>query len=483
MTIAIPTTQCEIESVYQAGSAAVVTVFTLLLNQKVELENRVQELEARLAKDSGNSGKPPSSDGLKRKPQSLREPSNRTAGGQRGHRGTTLERSDAPDATSLSAPTVCEGCGAELDETDCVQRERRQVFDVPPTPLEVTEYQVESRSCPQCQTVSRGTFPAGVTAPAQYGPRVRSLLVYWNAGHFLPYARTCQIMKEVFGVSLSQGTLLSALQFASEQLKATETAVRTALAGASVANFDETGIRIEGKLHWLHSASAGPLLAYSPQASRGQPGMEAAGILPRFRGRAVHDFWRAYFKFDCTHALCNVHHLRELKYLQDQYGQKWAGAMRAVLIEMKTGVEAARAEGKTALPPEVLLRFQTQYDALLAQGETANPALVSEGTPRKGRPKQTPARNLLNRLRGYRAETLAFLTDFSVPFDNNRAERDVRMMKVQQKISGGFRAASGAKAFCRVRGYLVSAQNRSHPLLEALRQVFLGAPLDLVSDA
>jgi transposase len=331
--------------------------------------------------------------------------------------------------------------------------------------------------------VSRGTFPEGVTQPVAYGPGVKALLVYLQAYQLLPYARSCELMEDLFGTRISEGTLSEALQTGSSQLEATEAAIREAITQAKVAHFDETGLRIEGRLHWLHSASTEMWVHYSPQKKRGQEGMKAAGVLPNFRGRAVHDGWASYFSYDCEHALCNAHHLREMTFLVERHSQAWAEELKRLLIEMKQAVEAAKAAGKSVLPKKTLYSLLKRYDALLKKGEAANPPPSPEAVPRRGRRKQTPARNLLDRLRRYQEETLAFLHDFAVPFDNNRAERDIRMMKVQQKVSGGFRSQDGAQAFCRIRGYLASARKQSHPVLFALHQLFLGHPLNLVPPA
>lgn len=480
----------EIRAVYDAGPAAVIDLVEGLLSRlqgmeetNRQLEARVKGVEDRLSKDSHNSGKPPSSDGLARKPKSLREKSGKKSGGQPGHPGKTLELRDDPDRTVPHVPAECERCGGSLSGAETVLIERRQVFDLPPMELEATEHQVESRRCSHCGTVSRGSFPEGVTQPVQYGEGVRSMITYLQAYQLLPYARTCELMGDLFGVSVSEGTLSEALQSCSSRLAATEEAIREALTREAVAHFDETGLRIEGKLHWLHSASSETLSHYSPQKKRGREGMAQAGILPGFRGRAVHDGWTSYFAYGCDHALCNAHHLRELTFLAERSGQEWAGEMKGLLIEMKETVGAARAEGKATLPAETLLSLRARYEALLEAGEAANPLPPPDPGPRRGRKRQTPARNLLDRLRRYNGETLAFLYDFMVPFDNNRAEREIRMMKVQQKISGGFRSQEGAEAFCRIRGYIASARKQAHNVLFALQQVFIGHPLTLVFNA
>lgn len=477
----------EIRSVYDAGPEAVIALVEGLLRRQSaleetnrQLEARVKALEDRLSKDSRTSGKPPSSDGLARKPKSLREKSGKPPGGQKGHPGKTLEFSEAPDHRVVHAPSVCDGCGGELGEAETVARERRQVFDLPPMKLLATEHAAESRCCSCCGTVSRGRFPEGVTQPVAYGPGVKALLVYLQSYQLLPYARTCELFHDLFGSPISEGTLSEAIQTGSSRLEGTEAALQAALRQAAVAHFDETGLRIEGKLHWLYSASTQTLSHFSPQKKRGQEGMTAAGVLPGFKGRAVHDGWASYFAYGCGHALCNAHHLRELTFLAERHAQGWATEMKRLLIEMKQAVEAATEAGKTALEKKTLRALVKRYDALLQAGETANPPPPPEAVPRRGRKKQTPARNLLDRLRRYQPETLAFLFDFAVPFDNNRAEREIRMMKVQQKVSGGFRSQEGAQAFCRIRSYLASARKQAHTVLFALQQLFLGHPLTLV---
>jgi transposase len=469
----------EIRAVYDTGPEAVIALVEGLLNRLSLMEGRVKELEDRLSKDSRNSGKPPSSDGLKRKPVSLRQPSGKKTGGQPGHQGKTLEFCDAPDERIVHAPISCEGCGEALSEAETVETERRQVFDLPPLKGEVTEHQIEGRRCPVCGTVSRGAFPEGLTQPVQYGPRLKALLVYLQSYQLLPYARTCELLRDLFGLSLSEGTLFEAIQTVSSSLEQTEAALREAITRSKVAHFDETGLRIEGKLSWLHSASTETLVHYSPQKKRGHEGMTQAGVLPHFQGRAVHDGWASYFTFDCSHALCNAHHLRELTFLAERHREAWAEEMKSLLIEMKQSVEAAKAAGKSALTKKTLRSLLNRYEGLLKKGETVNPPLPPAAVSRRGRRKQTPARNLLDRLRRYQEETLAFLYDFAVPFDNNRAEREIRMMKVQQKISGGFRSQEGADAFCRIRGYIASARKQSYNVLFALQQAFLLQPLIL----
>ena len=487
----------EIRAVYDAGPEAVIALVEGLLTHlsrigelEARVEARVKELEDRLSRDSHNSSRPPSSDPPHTKETkgkqtgSLREKSGKPPGGQRGHRGETLRLREDPHQIVVHSPSDCAHCGGALSESETVATERRQVWEVPPISVEVTEHRVEHRRCPGCDTITSGDFPVGVTQPVQYGERLRGVGVYLQAYHLLPFARTSELLGDVFGVALSEGTLFTALHAASGRLEATEAAIQAGLRAAAVVHFDETGVRVEGKRAWLHSAGTDTLVHYAAHPKRGQAATREIGILPTFGGRAVHDGWGSYFAYGCAHALCNAHHLRELTFLSERHGQLWAEGLKMLLREMKQAVETARSEGRTALGAGTIRALEGRFDRLLEAGEEANPPPSDpseSGEKKRGRMKQTKARNLLDRLKRYRAETLAFLHDFAVPFDNNLAERDLRMMKVQQKISGGFRAQAGADAFCRIRSYLASARKQGHNVLAALVAVFQGHPLSLVT--
>jgi transposase len=490
MTPPVTMTPEEIEAVHTAGPVVVALVERLLgiiADQQVQiaaLSERVADLEARLAKDSHNSGKPPASDGLQKpkKTASLRGKSGKSPGGQPGHPGETLRLSETPDRVEVHSPDHCAGCGAALAATPGVLRERRQVFDLPPLRLEVTEHRAEGKRCPACGEWSGGDFPEGIDHPVQYGEGVKALGVYLQAHHLLPFDRTSALLADLFGASPSVGTLHAALHTASARLEATEEQIQTALREAEQAHFDETGVRIEGKLHWLHSASTETLTHYAVHEKRGQAATRAIGILPAFTGRAVHDGWPSYFTYDCEHALCNAHHLRELTFLREQHGQAWAGQMKALLQEAYARVERAKAEGAERLSGFTLLEIEARYAGILEAGRIETAGLLSpspdapEAPKKRGPKKQHPAKNLLDRLRRYRKETLRFAHDFTVPFDNNLAERDLRMMKVQQKVSGCFRTRAGAEGFCRIRGYLSTVRKQGQEVLANLRQVFLGHP-------
>jgi transposase len=457
--------------------AALVAQNAALVAQNATFAARVQDLEARLAKDSHNSGKPPSSDGLGRKTKSLRRRSGKRPGGQLGHHGETLHLVATPDALVEHRPSVCATCQAPLDEAEVVLRERRQVRDLPRVRLMVTEHQALHVRCPHCQAVSIGAFPAEAPSRAQYGPRLRAFAVYLVQQQFVPYGRVRELFADLAGAALSSGTLLSWVQQSAATLAPVETRLKEALQRAPVLHVDETGVRRTGRLAWAHVVSTSRLTHYAIHAKRGSEATDAVGILPAFTGVSVHDGWKPYWRYTrCRHALCNIHHLRELTFLEEQYQQAWAKELKALLREMKATVDQARADGLRSLPTAVRAALVTRYRALLAAGHAANPP--PERRPhQRGRVKQSPARNLLERLWLGQDAVLAFLDDFSVPFDNNQAERDVRMLKVQQKVSGSFRSDRGAEAFGCLRSYLSTLRKQGVALLAALETVVAGHPL------
>jgi transposase len=349
------------------------------------------------------------------------------------------------------------------------------VVDIPPVQVRVIEHQVETKCCPGCGAESSGAFPAGMAAPVQYGPRVATLGVYLNQEQLLPLERTCAVLNEVFGCPISEGTLERAVAECHEQLAETEAAIKQGVEAAEVAHFDETGVNIGGKTSWLHVASTSTLTFYATHAKRGREAMDAIGVLPAFRGRAMHDGLASYEQYQaCTHALCNAHHLRELTFIEEQLGQPWAKDLKTVLCEIKQAVDTARGQGLTALPAETKQAFARRYDRVLEAGFQANPRPAPSG--KRGRPKLGKAGSLLQRLREHKEETLAFMEDFAVPFDNNQAERDIRMTKVREKISGCFRTTTGAERFCRIRGYISTLRKQGMPILAALGQAIVGNP-------
>lgn len=436
-----------------------------LTTQVQSLLTRVAELEAKLAKDSRNSSKPPSSDGL-RKPKSLRKAGQNPPGGQQGHTGNTLKRVMQPDRTvTHPLPPTCDACGSILP-TGEIATETRQVFDLPPARVEVTEHRILEARC-TCGKAHRGSFPADVAATAQYGSNIKALVVYLTQHHMMPILRTSQLMDELYGVSLCAGTIMSVIREAQANLSPVTSRIAGAIQTASVAGFDETGMRVAGKLHWLHAAVTETLTWMDIHPRRGKVAFDHFGILPNFTGRAIHDGWKPYREFDCLHGLCNAHHLRELTFVHEELGQVWAKDMIDLLCAANDEVAVGPlSQSRTA-------QIRTAYEAILVVGESANPALPQTG--RRGPTAQSFPTNLLRRLRGYEDDTLRFISDPEVPFTNNLAEQAVRMPKVKQKISGCFRTFDGAHAFCVIRSYLATLRKQQADLFQSLVLSFQGS--------
>ena len=450
-----------------------------LWEQIGELRKRVAKLEAQLAQTSRNSNKPPSSDGLnKPRPKSRRSRSEGKVGGQKGHPGYWLEGVAEPEHIEVHRVSECEHCGHCLEEVGVEEVERRQVFDLPPLKVEVTEHQGEIKCCPQCGQRTRGQFPQGVEQPVQYGPRLKSTAVYLSQYQLLPFGRLREVFTDIFSHRLSAATLVNANEACYEQLEGVEEDIKEQIVASSVAHFDETGVRVEGKGHWLHVASTPELTYYAVDKKRGSEAMERMGILPRFQGTAIHDHWKPYFTYPCHHGLCNAHHLRELTFVHEQYGQAWAKDMLECLLDIKKAVDESKTQ---CLEPHSEQRnaFEVRYDEIIEEGLQLNSLLAPPGdgaAKKRGRKKQSKPKNLLDRLKDFKKEVLAFMDDSRIPFDNNQGERDVRMMKVQQKISGTFRSRHGAGVFARIRGYISTARKNGVNVMEALLGALQGKP-------
>lgn len=439
------------------------------------LAARVAELEARLGKNSRNSSKPPSSDGLgKPAPKSLRKPSGRKPGKQQGGQGFRLQPRAVPDEVRTHAPTGCGGCGADLSGAPVIGVETRQVFDLPAIELIAIEHQAQRRQC-GCGAVTRAAFPVEATAPTCYGPGVAALAVYLLGRQHLPVERAAECLEEAFGAAVSTGWLSSLLPNAAARLDGFLAIAREQLAAAQVAHFDETGGRVAGRLHWIHVACNDTWTLFHLDRKRGRAAMDAAGVLPDFRGIAVHDGLVVYRQYDkAQHGLCNAHHLRELAGIADLTGQAWPTTLAELLVEMHIAVQVAKGNGNKQLTSRRLAAFGNRYDTLIGEGKKLNPPPPRTG--KRGRPALGPAGSLLARLESHRSDVLRFATDFTVPFDNNQAERDVRMVKLQQKISGGWRSNTGAEAFLDVRSYLGTARKHGQSAMTVLRALFTGQP-------
>jgi len=446
-------------------------VIARLLAQVASLTERVAELEKRLGANPRNSNTPPSAEGYtKPAPRSLRTRSGRKPGKQPGADGTTLAQVENPDHTLTHRPASCTGCGASLAGAEVVSVETRQVFDLPATLVEVTAHRLEHRLC-ACGTTTMAPAPDGVNAPAQYGPMVRAAGVYLTAGQLLPSKRAAQTMADLLGAPVSPGSLVTWADEAAGNAVPFLAALRDRLAAAPVTHADESGFRVAGKLRWIHSLSTARLTLYHVHDKRGKPAMDDAGVLPRLGpGQVVvHDGWKPYRKYTkIEHSLCNAHHLRELAGIAEDKGQEWAVSMTDLLRDAHDAVKKAKAGEKDALDPGELADILHRYRQNIAVGKKANP-------PRPGR-KQSKAYNLLARLDTERDDVLRFTVDFNVPFDNNQAERDIRMIKLQVKISGCWRTIEGARHWLHVREYISTTAKHGIHVLTALRNAILGNP-------
>lgn len=430
---------------------------------------RVEALEARVHKNSANSSKPPSSDGLTKKTSSLRESSGKSAGGQRGRKGSTLRQCEPTQVITHPLPDQCQLCHAILPLEQVRLWARRQVIDVPSVAFDVIEHQALAVTC-RCGQLHTSTFPASVTEAVQYGPNVRALGVHLTQGQMLPFARAAELLHDVYGLTISPGTLVAWVAEARAALQGTAELIAAQLHAAPVLNSDESGLRVAGKLHWLHIAATDTLTWYGVHERRGIVAMEAHGILPKRLGVLVHDCWAPYWRIEgSVHALCNAHLLRELLYVTQSTGQSWAQAMSNFLLNANALREAARAQ-QTVFDIADVRAFRAVYDGIVREAELLNPETST-------RVKQSTAVNLLRRFRLHADAILRFVGNFSVPFTNNVAERAVRMPKVKQKISGCFRTLDGAENFCVIRSCLDTLRKQGYGMLKVLQRAFTGDPI------
>ncbi len=442
-----------------------------------QLEIKVHELEARLSKNSSNSSKPPSSDGLQKPPKttSQRGKSGKKPGGQKGRNGKTLNQVANPNHVVTHSPESCHGCGHDLTNVEEADFEKRQVFEIPQPKIEVTEHRAEIKKCPCCGGFSKGLFPDNVSAPVQYGERVQALAAYFSNQHLLPVDRLCQIFEDVFDISLSPGTCSNIDKKLFKHLKSFVINLKAYLLAAVVLHFDETGIRCNKKLHWIHVASFERATFYGIHTKRGQEAINEFDILPQFRGTAIHDHWFPYFAYDqILHGLCNTHHLRELTYVHEQEKEEWAEKMKKLLIKAKKIVEEHRE--KKFLPLNEKQAIENEYAEILSEGFEYHKKLPQLPRGKRGRQKQRVGKNLLDRFKGKQACVLRFIYDFDVPFTNNQGEQDIRMVKLKEKISGCFRIIQGGQIFCRIRSYISTARKQQWKILDALIDAIKGNP-------
>ena len=446
-----------------------------LLRQQVEaLAAQVAELRARLGQNPRNSSRPPSAEGLgKPAPKSLRSKTGRKPGRPKGQPGATLQMTDDPDEVVSHEPGCCSGCGNGMSGAPVTGTERRQVTDLPEVIRAlVTEHRIVSRRC-ACGTVTSGAAPQGVTAPVQYGPRLSAAAVYLWHGQFLSRGRTCEAVSELFGVPVSAGAVAGMVSRVAGKLGGTLEAIRAALAVAGVAHADETGFRVAGKLAWVHSASAGKYVLVTVHPRRGKEGMDAAGVLPAFTGIACHDAWKPYDSYDgvAGHALCGAHLLRELIAVTETGTADdviWAQQAIDALLELKEAVGAVRDAGRGVIDPEILEKHCRWFREAADAGIVLNAARRSK--------LQNKRNALATRMRDRADDYLRFARDLQVPFDNNRAEQDIRMSKLRIKVSGCMRSMAGAEVFCAIRSYVATAARHGIGALDALTRAAQGDP-------
>lgn len=457
-----------------------------------QLERRIRELEKSLEtevppsptatvevrRDSHNSNQPPSLDLPWIKPKrtrSLRQRSGLQVGGQPGHPGVTLHAVAEPHHIIIHSIEECSSCHRSLDSITPTRFFRRQVFEIENGRVEVVEHRTPLIICPDCGTVSRGKFPLAVSAPVQYGTSVLSRALYLHLYQLLPIARTQEAMKDLFGCAISQASIQRAARVCSTKLIRCEQRIKAAIRESAVIGADETGIRLGGANAWVHIARTETLTHLATHTNRGRTAFDAIGILNQYKGILVRDGWFSYKQFEqCRHSLCNAHLLRNLVYIgeAEPIHKDWTEALARLLIEIKEAVEVARSNLQTELESSFQTVFFDRYDNLIVQAEEA---VRGSPSPKAG----LTARNILNRFIRNKTEVLRFMTDFRVPFDNNGAERDLRMLKLQQKIAGCFRTTTGVQAFCRVRSYLSSARKQNRSLLTALEHALKGKPVAL----
>lgn len=445
------------------------------------LEARIEVLENNQKKDSSNSSKPPSSDiGKPQRTQSLRTKSGKKPGGQPGHLGETLSFSEVPDEILFHTIKQCKCCGKSLSGSIVSNYECRQVFDIPPIEMQITEHRGEIKSCPHCQTINRAAFPEGVIQPVQYGTNVQQLSVYFTQYQLLPYGRTSEIFKDLFGHALSSSFLVNNNHRCAVKLQPFIKDLKATLLTQPLLHCDETGFYFEGQRNWLHTICTDNHTLYAPHVKRGTEAMYDMGVLPFYKGRLMHDFWKPYNEFECDHSLCNVHHLRDLTFCHEIEKSSWAGNTKQLLSDLHEKVMIAKKDVRaTSLSKGQLKYWSRKYDDLMQEGLRMHP-IPQKLKGKRGVVKKSKTQNMLERFINCKEQILTFTKDFLVPFGNNLAEQAIRMMKVKQKISGCFRSEQGAKDFADIRSYIATAKKQGIPIMHALNGAIQGRPFQIL---
>jgi len=450
------------------------TVFIEMLFEKINcLEEKIERLRAKnkflednASKNSNNSHKPPSTDnkgkkGKPRKTTSSRTKSGKKPGGQDGHKGSHLKMSARPDEVITLPVTHCGHCHKNLKRSQA-DIEKRQMFEIPEPKMWITEYQSESKCCPNCNKTTKALYPEDITNKTQYGPRARTLMVYMNQYQFIPFKRVSEFFQSVYHHTVSAGTIVNAVRYLDNRIINVEKQIMDFIIQSKINHADESGANINGDKYWMHTVGNMQSTHFGMHKKRGRKATEAIGILPGYNGTLVHDHWKSYFTYtDCQHALCNAHHIRELRFLHEQQGIKWANKISDLLLEINRKKLKWIENGKDAFSARLLRKYNLKYDDILRKAKREQ---AIRGT--------IDSKNLLKRLLNYKDETLLFMNDFLVPFTNNLSEQDLRMPKIKQKISGCYRSLAGAYRFCRIRSMTSTAKKNGKNIFNTIELCF-----------
>lgn len=470
-------TDKEIRTLIDQGPEAVFILVKELLYKNEQLEKRIQALEAIINKNSQNSSKPPSTDMFRKNQNNSRETSGKKPGGQSGHEPHKLELNEHPDKIIIHKASRCHNCKTSLQNVPVSSIEKRQLSEVPEIKINVIEHQAEVKVCPVCNKITKGVFPSHIPRQVQYGKGVKTLIAACQNLLMLSYKRTREFLEYLLGHKISEGTIKNINERLYNNLEDTELKIKESILKSDVINQDETGIYISGERHWLHCSSTPSLTFYQNNQNRGQKAFDIIGIIPEFKGSLIHDYWKPYLGYtNCSHFLCNAHHLRELKSISEDYeGQSWAKHMKLLLKKMKKSVDRAKLNNKDKLSPYLINKFEQLYDKIVIRAIKVNP-MNKNRTTERGQIKQSPPRRMAERFRDCKKMILGFIYDFTIPFDNNLVERDIRMMKLKQKVSGCFRSKEGADYFCRIRGFISTAKKQGYNVFDALLSAFDSKP-------
>ena len=467
------------DELMKLDKSEIIEILFAIIDQQSDKINqqsdKIAELEARVNQNSTNSSLPPSSD-LFPKPQNPRKPSGKKVGGQKGHKGKGFKLPHPPDVVVEYNPVECTGC-AHVDDCPASKSvsDRRYEVDIEIKTV-VTEHQTLRVQCPRSNEMISGNFPLDITGTVQYGVNLEALAISLNTSGMVSINRTHELLSDVFGVPISAGTIATMVKNCARTLSKMISPIKDAILGENVVHFDETGVRVNGETVWDHVASTKFLTWHFISEKRGKKGMDEAGILPNYTGTGVHDCWIPYFKYVIMgHGLCGAHGLRELLAMIENFHQEWAQKMRDLLLEMNATKDDLIAQGQHEAPEQVLREYSRKYDEILQEAQAQNP--IPEKDPgKKGRTKKGKVRAFIDRLVLHKEKWLLFFTDFSVPFTNNQAERDIRPFKVKLKVSGGFRTMQGAKDFATIMSFVSTARKRGISTFLAIKEALGNKP-------